>query len=76
MIAVLEEDWGLGGDGTPYDDYYPPKDKYGWRNFDEKPAGLLPSDIADAYNGGKRRKEEAEKKEQSLWDKFWNRGDK
>lgn len=76
MIAVLEEDWGLGADGTPYGDYYPPKNKYGWRDFGDEPKGLTASELVDAYNGRNRREDEAEKKEKSLWEKFWNRGDK
>ena len=46
---VLEEDWGVSGE------YYPPPDKYGWRDFGNEP----------------NEKEHEEKKKRSFWDKFW-----
>lgn len=46
---VLEEDWGVSGE------YYPPADKYGWRNDSTDP----------------KEKEQVEKEKRSFWDKFW-----
>lgn len=55
MIAILEEDWGVSGE------YYPPRDKYGWRDFG--------TDADEAEEQAKIDKENKENR--SWWDKFW-----
>lgn len=56
MIAVFEEDWGVSDS-----DCYPPRDKYGWRDYG------VDNDEAEE----KAKLDQENKEKRSWWDKFW-----